>query len=256
MQKAENQSTVITVDKKKGICHILLNRPRCLNAVNDELRTRLYEALKEIAVDRETKVLIIEGAGEHFSSGADVNLFNQEVSLWRIRMKEVSKIIILMREMPQIIICKVRGVAYGVAANLALACDFVVASETMRFCEVFSNIGLIPDGGGHYFLPRIVGLAKAMELALLGEEIDGLTAASKGLIYKCVPDSDLDKEADQLASKLANKSSQAMVLIKEGLVGSYDMTLNEVMEWEAAHQTIMLQTEEHKASLRTLLRVK
>lgn len=237
------------IEKKEGICRLTMNRPRLLNAFNDEFTTELLNAFKWTADDRETRVVILEGAGGNFSSGADMNLLNQKIAPtdWLRRMKDLSRLIILMREMPQPIICKVRGVAYGVGANLALAGDFVVSSETMRFCEVFSSIGVIMDGGGHYFLPRLVGLPKAMELALLGEEIDGPKAEAMGLIYKCVPDQDLDREVDQLASKLIKKSSQAMALIKEGLVGSLDMTLKEVMEWEAAHQAIMLQSEDHKA---------
>ncbi|MCP4667731.1 MAG: 2-(1,2-epoxy-1,2-dihydrophenyl)acetyl-CoA isomerase, partial [Deltaproteobacteria bacterium] len=149
--------------------------------------------------------------------------------------------------------CKVRGVAYGLGANIALAGDFVVASLDARFCEVFVNIGVILDGGGTYFLPRLVGLARAKELALLGEEISGKSAADMGLIYKSVPEEDLDRETEALAKKLAQKSPSAMALIKEGLEGSFDMSLKEALEWEAAHQAIMLQTREHKEAVESFL---
>ncbi|MBW2104339.1 MAG: enoyl-CoA hydratase/isomerase family protein, partial [Deltaproteobacteria bacterium] len=156
-------------------------------------------------------------------------------------------------ELPQPIICKVRGVAYGVGSNLALAGDFVVASETARICEVFINIGVIMDGGGHYFLPRLVGLHKARELAMLGEEISGRQAEAMGLIYKSVPDQDLDRETDMLAQKLAAKSPMALAVIKEGLERSLNMPLQDVMEWEASHQSIMLQTREHKEAVEFFL---
>jgi 2-(1,2-epoxy-1,2-dihydrophenyl)acetyl-CoA isomerase len=168
-------------------------------------------------------------------------------------MKGVSRFIRTLRELPQPIICKLRGVAYGVGSNTALAGDFVVAAHDARLCEVFVNIGVIMDGGGTYFLPRLVGLAKAREIALLGGEVDGKTGASIGLFYKSVPDEDLDREVDELAQKLAQKSPKALALIKEGLEGSLDMTLDAVLEWEASHQAIMLQTEEHKEAVRQFL---
>ena len=158
--------------------------------------------------------------------------------------------------MPQPIIAKVRGVAVGAGANLALASDFVLASEGARFCEVFVNIGVILDAGGTYFLPRLVGLARARELALLGEMVEAKRAAEIGLIYRSLPDQDLDRETENLAQKLSQKSSLAMALIKEGLEKSLDMTLDEVLEWEAAHQSIMLQTEEHQEAVRRFLKAR
>jgi 2-(1,2-epoxy-1,2-dihydrophenyl)acetyl-CoA isomerase len=139
-----------------------------------------------------------------------------------------------------------KGVAVGGGANLALASDFVIASENARFCEIFINIGAIMDYGGHYFLPRLVGLARARELAMLGDEIDGKTAASIGLIYKAVPEEELEKEVETLAATLAQKPPLALRLIKEGLENSFDMSLPQMLDWEAAHQSIALQTPQHK----------
>jgi 2-(1,2-epoxy-1,2-dihydrophenyl)acetyl-CoA isomerase len=118
-----------------------------------------------------------------------------------------------------------------------------------RFCQVFVNIGLILDAGGTYFLPRLVGLARARELALLGEMIEARRAAEIGLICRSVADKDLDRETENLAQKLAQKSPLAMALIKEGLEMSLDMDLEKMLEWEAAHQSIMLQTEEHQEAV-------
>ena len=252
------ESPLILTEKKDGFCYLTMNRPRKLNAFNFELGAELLGALESIADDRETRVVILEGAGGNFSSGADMHLLNSDMSSddWLWLMKGLSRLVMAMRALPQPIICKVRGAAYGVGANLALAGDFVVASETMRFCEVFSSIGVVMDGGGHYFLPRLVGLPKALELALLGEEIDGPRAAAMGLIYKCVTDRDLDHEVDRLAAKLAQKSPRALALIKEGLVGSLDRNLAEVMEWEASHQAIMLKSQELKAMVRAFLQAK
>jgi 2-(1,2-epoxy-1,2-dihydrophenyl)acetyl-CoA isomerase len=216
----------------------------------------LKETYEQIRSDEGIRVVVLEGVGAHFSAGADMLLLHEEHdSPERLMvMKEVSRVLRAMRELPQPIICKVRGVAYGIGINLALAGDFVIASHNARMCEVFVNIGAIMDGGGTYFLPRLVGLAKARELAMLGEEIDGKTAASIGLIYKSVADEGLDSNINELADKLSRKPKFAMALIKEGLEGSLDMSLKEVLEWEASHQSIALQTSEHKVAVREFLR--
>lgn len=245
----------VLIQKKDRICTLVLNRPKVMNALNQEMIRELQEALDSVASDEAIRVVIVQGAGGNFSSGADISLFtaNLTAPAWLRGMKEFGRLIRTMRELPKPIVTKVRGVAIGGGANLALAGDFVVASDDMRFCEVFVNIGVILDGGGTYFLPRLVGQAKARELALLGEVIDGKTAASIGLIYKSVPETDLDREVEALANTLSKKPLAALALIKEGLEGSLDMSLKEVLEWEAAHQSILLQTTEHKEAVRRFL---
>jgi len=226
-----------------------------MNPFNLPMMDQLQEGFEDMAADEEIRVVVLQGAGEHFSAGADMILLKEgnEAPVALGFMKRVGRLIQTMRGLPIPIVCKVRGVAYGVGSNLALAGDFVVASHDARFCEVFVNIGVILDGGGTYFLPRLVGLAKARELALLGEEVDGKTAASMGLIYKCVPAEELDREVDELAKKLTQRPKAAMALIKEGLEGSLDMSLKEVLEWEASHQSIMLQSREHKERVKMFL---
>ncbi len=246
----------VLIQKKDRICTLVLNRPKVMNAWDAELIYELKDAIDRATSDEEIRVVVLEGAGGNFSSGADMALLNEELSApERLKgMKQLGRFIRTLREMPKPIIAKVRGVAVGAGANLALAADFVLAASDAKFCEVFVNIGAILDAGGTYFLPRLVGLAKARELALLGEVIEGKTAADIGLIFKSVPDKDLDREVDALANTLSQKSSAAMALIKEGLEKSFDMSLGEVLEWEAAHQSIMLQTEEHKEIVRGFLR--
>jgi 2-(1,2-epoxy-1,2-dihydrophenyl)acetyl-CoA isomerase len=171
-------------------------------------------------------------------------------------MKGVGQIVKTLRSMPQPVISMLKGVAVGGGANLALAADFVIAAENARFCEIFINIGAVMDYGGHYFLPRLVGPAKARELAMLGNEIDGKTAAAIGLIYKSVPEQALEKETEDLAAALLQKPALALRLIKEGLEQSYDLSLEQVLNWEAAHQSIALQTPEHKAIIKMFLEAK
>lgn len=249
------ENEVLIVEKSDGICTLTMNRPRVLNAFDENLSPGLQAAFDQIGSEEEIRVVILTGAGRNFSSGADMKRLHKETGApeWFKGMKRLGKLIRTMRELPQPIICKVRGAAYGVGINIALAGDFVVAAHDARFCEVFINIGVIMDGGGTYFLPRLVGLVKAREIALLGDEISGKKAASIGLIYKSVAGEKLDREVDSLAGILSEKSSSAMALIKEGLEKSFDMSLAEVMDWEAAHQSIMLQSSEHKEKVRQFL---
>lgn len=252
------QEKTVLIQKKKRVCTLIMNRPRVMNAINMEIILGLQDAFCQIASDKNIRVVVLEGAGGNFSSGADLYYIRklQGAPEWLEVMKHTGKLIRTMRELPQPIICKVRGVAVGGGANFALAGDFVLASNNARFCEVFINIGFIIDCGGTYFLPRLVGMVRARELAFLGETVDGKTAHSIGLIYKSVPDENLDQEVDSLARILSQKSIAAVALIKEGLEKSLDMSLSEVLEWESSHQAVVAQTSENKEALRKFFKSK
>jgi enoyl-CoA hydratase/carnithine racemase len=251
-------SKTVLIQKKDKIATLVLNRPNVMNAMSKDLIINLADAVKELAAEESIHVVILKGAGDHFCSGADVNLFSETIAPqdWLVAMKGVGQIVRTIREMPQPVITMLKGVAVGGGANLALAGDFVIAADNARFCEIFVNIGLIMDYGGNYFIPRLVGLAKARELAMLGDEVDGKTAASIGLVYKSVPEEQLEQEVQSLAEKLALKPPLALRLIKEGLEKSFDKSLKEVLDWEAAHQAIALQTPEHKEIVKLFLDAK
>lgn len=238
----------VRIEKKDAVCTLVLNRPKVMNAMNEDLILELKDAVNRIAGKDDIKVVVLKGAGKNFSSGADMSLLAQvaDSHQWLEGMSHLNHIITTLREMPQPIVAALRGAAYGAGANLALAADFVVAADDAKFCEIFVHIGAVLDAGGTYFLPRLVGLAKAKELALLGNEIDGKTAASIGLIYKSVPDEKLDDEVAALAANLAMKPLAAMGLIKVGLNESFDKSLKDILDWEAAHQAIRIQTPELK----------
>lgn len=248
----------LLIEKRDNIASIILNRPQVMNAMSKEMMVGLRDAVQEIGSDPAIRVLILKGAGDHFCSGADLNLFSENTASyeWITAMKGVGQIVKTLREMPQPVITQLKGVAVGGGANLALAADFVIAAESARFCEIFINIGAVMDYGGHYFLPRLVGLVKARELAMLGEEIDGHTAASIGLIYKSVPEDALEAQVAALAATLAQKPPLALRLIKEGLEKSFDMSLDEILDLEAAHQAIALQTPEHKEIVEMFMAMK
>jgi 2-(1,2-epoxy-1,2-dihydrophenyl)acetyl-CoA isomerase len=245
----------VRVQKKDKIGTIVLNRPKIMNAMNEELILELQDALQRMEKDEDIRVVIIKGAGNHFCSGADMNLLAQEASSdqWLQSVRQLGRVIQQIREIPQPVITRIRGVAAGGGANLALAGDFVLAAEDARFIQIFIHLGLILDAGGTFFLPRLVGLAKARELAMLGNEIDGTTAAAIGLIYKSVPHESLDHEVESLANNLALKQRTAISLIKQGLDASFDKTLIEMLDWEAAHQAIMLQTPQAKEIARQFI---
>ncbi|NQU13633.1 MAG: enoyl-CoA hydratase/isomerase family protein [Desulfobacteraceae bacterium] len=248
----------ISVEREGQIATVTLNRPEVLNALNQEMITELLDLLDRLPSDEESRVVILEGAGGNFCSGADMSLFleNRSAPQWLEGMKLFGRLIRGLRQIPQPVVVKLRGAAVGGGANLALTGDFVVASHNTRFRENFIHLGLILDGGGTYFLPRLVGLVKARELALLGDEIDGKTAASMGLIYKSVPDDALDGEVSTLAETLSKRSFAAMSMIKHGLESNLDKSLSEVLEWESSHQPIMLQRQEHKDLVQLFLAMK
>ncbi len=245
----------VLMDVKNRVCTLTLNRPRVMNAMNQDIVLGLMDAFEQLASNPEVHVVILQGAGNHFSTGSDFSLFEENHSApeWLEGLRMLSRLVRRLREIPQPVIAKLRGAAYGGGSNLALAADFVVAADDARFCENFIHIGVILDTGGTYLLPRLVGLVKARQIGFLGEEIDGKTAAGLGLIYKSVPPEALDREVTALAEKLAQKSLRALALIKQGLETSFDHSLKEVLDWEAAHQAIMLQSPEHRAVVEMLL---
>jgi len=230
----------VLVDRKDNICTLTLNRPEIMNAMNIDMIMELKTAVENVSTDENVRVLVLKGAGGNFSSGADMALLNEDISIpgWHDMLRGVGELVRTLREMPHPVITALTGVAVGGGANLALSGDFVIAADDARFCEIFIHIGAIMDYGGTYFLPRLVGLAKARELAMLGSEVDGKTAASIGLIYKSTPADQLDQEVDLLAGNLAQKPRKTLALIKEGLEKSFDMTLKQTLDWEAAHQAI------------------
>jgi 2-(1,2-epoxy-1,2-dihydrophenyl)acetyl-CoA isomerase len=249
----------VLVKKEGAVASLVLNRPKVMNAVNVETMKSLWTSFERLSSENSVRVIIIEGAGDNFCAGADMALLseNYDSSRWYCFMKNyVSRLILAMRTASQPIICKVRGNAYGFGVGLALAGDFVIAAEDARFCESFVNIGVTLDGGSSYFLPRLVGMARAREIALLGGVINGKDAASIGLIYRAVPTNSLNEETIALSQSLLRKSGKALANIKEAIEGSFQRSPEEALEWEASHQAIFLNSEELKAAVRQFLKEK
>src|SRR6187551_276617 len=213
-----------------GIATITLNRPDVYNALNDEITYELQDALKVVAKDEAVRVVVLTGEGKAFCSGQDLKAASgdQKRSFMDSLTKRYNPIIRAMRNLPKPIVCRLNGVAAGAGCSLALACDVIVAAEEATLIEVFINIGLVPDSGSSYFLPRLVGMAKAFEMCSMGTRVKASEAASMGLINKSVPADQLDAAVKSYTDYFATAPTKSIGLIKKMLSKSATSTLEEM----------------------------
>ena len=224
---AEYQSIIVEHDGP--VARITLNRPDRLNSFTAAMHEELKSALNEIA---DARVIILTGAGRGFCAGQDLNdravtSGDHPVDLGMTVETAWNPLVRKITSLPQPVIARVNGVAAGAGANIALACDLVVAARSAKFIQSFSAIGLIPDSGGTWALPRLVGQARAMGLALTGEPLSAEKAEEWGLIWKCVDDEALDTEVDAIARKLASLPPLGLAAIKEMIRASWSHTLDQ-----------------------------
>lgn len=219
----------ISETRADSIAELTLNRPDKLNSMTSEMRMRLLAVLRDVAADSAIRAVIITGAGRAFCAGEDL----AEVSgpdagpeLFREIVGQFNAIVSMIRTMEKPVIAAVNGTAAGAGANLALACDFVVAADSAAFVQSFVHIGLVPDTGGSYFLPRLVGPARARELLLLGDKVAAADAQTMGLIYRAVPGAELAAHSRALAVRLTRMSGTAIGLTKRLLEQSADRSLD------------------------------
>ena len=230
-----------------GVLTLTLNRPDSLNSFTVEMKEALLAAFKDAARDKSVRVVILTGAGRAFSAGQDlkerqgpnVNDLGAEL---RTRY---NPIILAMRRLEKPIIGAINGVAAGAGVSVALACDIVIASEVASFIEAFGRIGLVPDTGSTWFLPRLVGPARAAEMVLTTDPVDATTAARIGLINRVVPADKLMDEAMALAARLAQAAPIALALAKRALNRALESTLEEALEYEAQLQSIAGRSSDH-----------
>jgi len=248
----------ILYKKEGGKVTITLNRPRALNALNREIIDELFTALKEAAGDPEAKVLILTGAGRAFCFGADVSEFSRQIQPGDfapvlLLLHKVQEIIRLLIGTPKPVIAALNGFATGLGLDLALACDLRIAAERAKLAEAFIPMGLIPDGGGTFFLPRLVGLAKAAEMIFTGEPLSAAEAGRIGLLNRVVPTEELPKAIDILADKLIKSPSLALGLAKQALWKNLQGNLQSALEEEARNQKACLASEDHREAVRASL---
>lgn len=242
--------------REEGIATITFNRPERLNAVTDAMRTEVHRIATELRNDDGVKVLIITGAGEAFSSGADTGELTADYSgpiEPYILKRPFGWWILPVRYFPKPTIAAIPGIVAGTTYSLALACDFRIASEKARFSMVFVKRGLIPDGGATYYLPRIVGASKALELMLMGDTIDAREAERLGIVNRVVPHNELMNAARELAMRIAKGPSVAIELIKRGVYKGIDNDLESELDYESLAQRICFQTEDFKEGVASFI---
>ena len=244
----------ILVESFAGYRRIMLNRPERLNALTVEMAAALHAALDEAEADKSCRALLLTGAGRGFCAGQDLNeIVGAAPSDLTRLLEHYHPLILRLRALPIPVVCAVNGVAAGAGANLALACDIVLAARSASFVQAFARIGLIPDCGGTWFLPRLVGQARARALAMLAEPLPAATAAEWGLIWRMVEDQKLADEAQALAARLAAQASTALVLIKRALDASGNNSLDRQLDLEGELQLEAGSSPDHAEGVRAFL---
>lgn len=232
-----------------GIATITLNRPEKLNALTRPLCDELIAALRATSTDRSVRAVVITGAGRAFCAGADLTILGSDGDALVRGGKEIA---LLIRSTPQPVIAAVNGAAAGGGANLALACDYRVAADGATIGQVFAKLGLGPDWGGSFFLPRLVGTARALELLWSARMVPAAEAHSLGLFDRLVPADRLETEVRTLALAWASFPPLALRRAKEAIYKSLDATLAEMLDFEVAMQHELFATDEARTRLESL----
>lgn len=244
----------ILVERRAGYRRITLNRPERLNALNIEMAEALVAALAAAEADPACRALVLTGMGRGFCAGQDLNeIVDMPVAEIPALIDHYNPLIRRLAASPLPIVCAVNGVAAGAGANLALACDIVLAARSASFVQAFARIGLIPDCGGTWFLPRLVGIARARALALLAEPLPAETAADWGLIWRAIDDDRLLPEAEALAERLAAGPTVAYGLMKRAFNAAASNDLARQLDLERDLQSEAAAAPDHAEGVRAFL---
>lgn len=222
----------LLIEQRGALMVLTLNRPDRLNAFTAPMVIALNEAFAAAEAHAAIRAVLLLGAGRGFCAGQDLGEVAPGQDLGDTLERRINPLIRAIRASPLPVVCAVHGVAAGAGANLALACDIVLAAQSARFIQAFIRIGLVPDAGGTYLLPRLAGDARARGMALLGEPVGAEQAEAWGLIWRCVADNDLLPEAERLAAHLAAQPAQAIALIKRALSATGSNTLDQQLDLE------------------------
>ena len=224
-----------------GTARLTLNRPDRLNSFNDAMHAEVRDAIGRVRADASVRVLLLTGAGRGFCAGQDlgdraVAPGAEPVDLGASIERNYKPLVLALRALPLPVVCAVNGVAAGAGANIALACDIVIAAKSASFVQAFSKIGLIPDSGGTYLLPRLVGTARAMGLAVFGDKLPAEQAASWGLIWRCVEDAEFKQTVDSLAQQLAIAPTRGLARTKQAIYESWGRSFEQALDTERDFQ--------------------
>src|SRR6266705_2230266 len=248
----------LLVEQDGAVLTIIMNRPEKLNAFNDVMLQEMIEVTEAAARDDAIRCVVITGAGRAFGSGQDLTSFAPRSNTGnppRVseHLTKYHRLVLALRGMPKPVIAAVQGVAAGISCNIALACDLRIAADNARFLEAFARIGLVPDGGGGFFLPRLVGMGKALEMSMLAEEVSGPEAERIGLVNKCVPVAEFEDTTKAFAQKLANGPTRSYGLIKELMNKSLESDLATSLRLEGELQDQAFRTEDHREGVAAFL---
>ncbi len=247
--------SAVLFETKDGIATITLNRPEKLNAFNREMALLVQEKLDVCNEDKLVRCVVITGAGKAFSAGQDL----EEVTdpdgpgMQRILSEHYNPIIIKIRELKKPVLAAINGVAAGAGANIPLCCDVIIAKKSANFIQAFSKIGLIPDSGGTFFLPRLIGWQRASALMMLGDKVSADEAERTGMIYKSVVDDEFDKTLETISKKLAALPTTALAFIKKSLQWSSTHTFYEQLQNEDTLQQRAAATHDFKEGVDAFL---
>ena len=248
----------LLLDVVGGVARVTLNRPDVLNSFNARMALELREALDGLASDDGVRSVVLTGAGRAFCAGQDLAEAAPRADgtlpdLGDIVAAQYNPVIRALRHLEKPVVCAVNGVAAGAGANLAFACDIVIAAEEASFIQSFSKIGLIPDSGGTFILPRLVGMARATALAMLGERLTAQKALEWGMLYQVVPGAALADTASALAAQLATQPTRGFGLFKRALDRSWGNDLDAQLDVEAAAQREAGRTGDYAEGVRAFL---
>jgi 2-(1,2-epoxy-1,2-dihydrophenyl)acetyl-CoA isomerase len=247
--------TYIKSETDGNVLKITLNRPEKFNSFNREIALALQDALDKAAIDKSIRTVLLTGEGKAFCAGQDLSeaMDANGPGIEKIVREHYNPIIEKIRKLEKPVVCAVNGVAAGAGANIALACDVVIAGASVSFIQAFSKIGLIPDSGGTFFLPRLIGFGKASALMMLGDKLSAHDAERMGMIYKVVEDSNLQSDAMTIAKTLGDMPTKAMGLTKRLLNKSLTNSLEQQLEYEADVQVQATLTHDYTEGVNSFL---
>lgn len=245
--------TLIVERRGDGVVTVTLNRPAKKNAIDARMWDELIEVLTEVGESDTDRVLVLTGAGDAFSSGADLG-GEQHIERHQLRrMHHINRAGLALHAIPKPVIAKVNGVAAGAGLNLALGCDLIVASDRARFSEIFARRGLSVDLGGSWLLPRLVGMHKAKELVLLADILDAKEAERIGIVNRVVPHDELDAFVDDWARRLAAGPPLALAMSKRMLTNAFSTTLSEALDAEGMAQSVNIASKDTREAISAFL---
>lgn len=248
-------SNTILFNKENGVAFITLNRPEKFNSFNREMALAFQQCLDDSERDENVRSIYITGTGKAFCAGQDLAeaIDPQGPELEQIVREHYNPIIMRLRNIEKPIVCAVNGVAAGAGANIALACDIVLAAKSASFIQAFSKIALIPDSAGTFFLPRLVGMQRAMALTMLGDKVTADDAVAMGMIYKSFQDDVFETETRQVANTLAQMPTKGLGLTKRLINNTYNNSLAQQLDMEKQLQVQAGATEDFKEGVNAFL---